>query len=347
MQDIGIKLTESFLNNDFQHSIMHEIKWRKRDILIFFLLVLAPMILETMIFFSGIIAAIFSVLLAKFFMKLIFILLPYYGRRQSTKGRFLIRFKNPVTEVSMNRKKKARIALSHAWVPFAFCVFIASTLITIQGFEGLATGEGIEFYKCANGQEILFEEIGSDFGCDDKSDLSDLNPFSCSYPECVGDPIDRVSEMIFDGDLLIWVLLSPLVAFLTAPLLIVRESTIAVVDKETRSIVPIGANAYRMLNAVFGFGAFIILTETSWSVAKATSDTLGGRIEVLMFMLFVVFSIMLLLFHVLWVYSYLYVKTHIKLLSKFETKLTNSEDIELHTFSETEPGVLSIEYNTN
>ena len=73
MQDIGIKLTESFLNNDFQPSIMYEIKWRKRDILIFFLLVLAPMILETMIFFSGIIAAIFSVLLAKFFMKLIFI----------------------------------------------------------------------------------------------------------------------------------------------------------------------------------------------------------------------------------------------------------------------------------
>ena len=98
-----------------------------------------------------------------------------------------------------------------------------------------------------------------------------------------------------------------------------------------------------MLNAVFGFGAFIILSETSWSVAQVAANSTADRLEVVFFVMFMTISLMLIIFHILWIYSYLYANTHIKFLSIFEEKLTNSQDIELHTFNETNPGILSVE----
>lgn len=323
---------------------MAELKWRLRDILLFTVLVFLPMLAEIGLLFAGVFAAIISVIMARIFVGICIRLLPFYARRQASKGRFLIRFSNPITDVTMTRKRKARIALSHAWVPFAFCVFIASSAITFQGFEGAATGEGLEFYKCSDGEEILFSDVGDpEWGCSDGSDLTDPDPTSCTYPECTGKPVDRVLELVFSAEFLIIVMLSPLIAFLTAPLLIIKESTIAVVDKEDRSITPIGANAYRMLNAVFGFGAFIILSETSWSVAQVAANSTADRLEVVFVVMFMIISLMLIIFHILWIYSYLYANTHIKFLSIFEEKLTNSQDIELHTFNETNPGILSVE----
>lgn len=322
---------------------MGEFRWRLRDILLFTVLVLIPMLSEIFVLFTGIIAAIFSFVLARLFIGFCVRLIPFYVRRQSSKGHFLIRFRNPVTDETMTRKRKARIALSHAWVPFAFCVFISSMAITLQGFEGVATGEGLEFYRCADGEEILFADVGSEYGCEDGSDMADPNPTPCFAPDCIGHPVDRVLEIVFSYELLGVVLLSPFAAFLTAPLLIVKESTIAVVDKENRSITPIGANAYRMLNAVFGFGAVIILLETSWSVADAAAGTMGDKIGVAFTVLIMVVILMLIIFHVLWVYSYLYANTHIKFLSIFEDRVTNSEHIVLHTFDELEAGKLSVE----
>ena len=132
---------------------------------------------------NGYIAAIISAIMARIFIGICIRLLPFYARRQASKGRFLIRFSNPIADMTMTRKRKARIALSHAWVPFAFCVFIASSAITFQGFEGAATGEGLEFYKCADGEEIMAigDQVINRAVCEELFGTSNFNDISLKY----------------------------------------------------------------------------------------------------------------------------------------------------------------------
>ena len=317
---------------------MQSVRWRTRDITLLLVLVLLPIILSVG---ATLFLAIPSVFLASLLMPLSAAFLPFYARRQKSKGRFLIRFHNPIVELNLNRRAKARLAMSHAWIPFALCVFVASTAISGQGLSGLETGEGFEFYKCADGEEILYRDIGS-AGCEDGSDDLDPNPQKCLYPVCSGDPVDRVSERIFGGALLGSVMLSPMAAFLTAPLVVLRQSSISVVDKQRRSIVPIGRKAEQMLNAVFGFGAVVLLTQSSWRVASATSESLIERIDITFYIMLMTLMLLLALFHVLWIYSYLNLDRHMRHLTSFEQKLISKEVIVLHNFDDTEPRAVRV-----
>lgn len=318
---------------------MRKTQWKLREVPGFLLLVVIPALSVI-----GLIIGFIISLLAKIFLKFSMLFIPIYIKRQSAKGRFLIRFRNPENQVKLSLKQRARVAFSHAWLPFTMSVFILTMAITFQGFEDVATGEGLEFYRCADGQEILFDLVNDGYAdCNDGSDESDSNPSPCYYPECTGDPLDIVSEKVFDDDWMNYWLISPLLAFLTAPMLILRESTIAVVDKENRSIIPVGASAYRTLNTVLGFGAFILLFDTCWSVASVASDSLGERIKILFFMILLMLILVMILFHVLWAYSFFHVKTHLRTLAQFEERITQSKEIEIHTFNEKEPGIITID----
>lgn len=318
---------------------MQSVRWRIRDIALLLVLVLLPIFL---FFGVTLILAVISAGLASLLMPLSTVLLPFYVRRQKSRGRFLIRFHNPIVELSLNRRAKARLAMSHAWIPFALCVFIASTAISSQGLSGLETGEGFEFYKCANGEEILYSDIGL-AGCEDGSDALDPNPQKCLYPECTGDPLDRVYERIFGGGpLMISVMLSPMAAFLTAPLVVLRQSSISVVDKQRRSIVPIGRKAEQMLNAVLGFGALVLLSHSSWSVASAASDSFMETFSITLYIMAMTLTLLLSLFHALWFYSYLNLDRHMRHLAYFEQKLISKEVIVLHNFDDTEPRAVRV-----
>jgi len=318
---------------------MRNSQWRFRDFPGFLFLVVIPAL--TVI---GIIIGFIISLLSRYFLRISLIFVPIYIKRQASKGRFLIRFRNPDSQVELSLKQRARVAFSHAWLPFTLSVFILTMAITFQGFEDVASGDGLEFYKCADGQETLFDYVNDgDADCNDGSDESDPNPSPCYYPECTGDPFDIVSEKVFDDEWMVWWMFSPILAFLTAPMLILRESTVAVVDKENRSIIPIGASAYRTLNTVLGFGAFILLFDTCWSVASVASDSFGDRIGILLFMLLLMLILVLVLFHILWAYSFFHVKAHVRFLALFEERITQSKDIEIHTFNQTEPGIVTID----
>jgi len=320
-------------------SSMRNSQWRFRDFPGFLFLVVIPAL--TVI---GIIIGFIISLLARIFLRISFVFLPMYIKRQSSKGRFLIRFRNPDSQVELSLKQRARVAFSHAWLPFTMSVFILTMAITVRGFEDVASGEGLEFYKCGDGQEILFDYVNDGIGnCDDGSDESDPNPSPCYYPECTGDPLDIVGEKVFDDEWMVYWMISPLLAFITAPMLILRESTIAVVDKENRSIIPIGASAYRTLNTVLGFGSFVLLFDTCWSVASVASDSVGDRMGILFFMAFLMFILLLMLFHILWAYSFFHVKTHVRSLALFEERITQSKEIEIHTFNQTDPGIVTID----
>ena len=318
---------------------MRKTQWRFRDVPGFLLLVVIPALS-----LIGLIIGFIISLLAKIFLKISMLFIPIYIKRQSAKGRFLIRFQNPDGQVELSLKQRARLAFSQAWLPFTMSVFILTMAITVRGFEDVATGEGLEFYKCADGEEILFDYVNDgEADCDDGGDESDSNPSPCYYPECTGDPVDIVYEKVFDDEWLGYWAISPLLAFLTAPMLILRESTIAVVDKENRSIVPIGASAYRTLNTVLGFGAFVLLVDTCWSVASIASNSFGERMGVLFSMILLMLMLMMILFHVLWAYSFFHVKTHLRTLAQFEERITQSKEIEIHTFNEKEPGIVTID----
>ena len=314
-------------------------QWRLRDLPGFLFLVVIPAL--TVI---GIMIGFIISLLARIFLRISFVFIPMYIKRQSSKGRFLIRFRDPDSQAELSLKQRARVAFSHAWLPFTMSVFVLTMAITVRGFEDVASGDGMEFYKCADGQEILFDYVNDGMAdCDDGSDESNPNPSPCYYPECTGDPFDIVTEKVFDDEWAIYWMISPLLAFLTAPMLILRESTIAVVDKENRSITPIGASAYRTLNTVLGFGAFVLLLDTCWSVASVASDSFSGRIGLLISMAIFLLILVLILFHILWAYSFFHVRTHVRFLAIFEERTTQSRDIEIHTFNQVEPGIVTID----
>ena len=130
---------------------MRKTQWKLREVPGFLLLVVIPALSVI-----GLIIGFIISLLAKIFLKFSMLFIPIYIKRQSAKGRFLIRFRNPENQVKLSLKQRARVAFSHAWLPFTMSVFILTMAITFQGFEDVATGEGLEVYRVADGKEILF-----------------------------------------------------------------------------------------------------------------------------------------------------------------------------------------------
>ena len=97
-----------------------------------------------------------------------------------------------------------------------------------------------------------------------------------------------------------------------------------------------------MLNAVFGFGAVVLLTQSSWRVASATSDSLIERIDITFYIMLMTLILLLALFHILWIYSYLNLDRHMRHLTSFEQKLISKEVIVLHNFDDTEPRAVRV-----
>ena len=85
---------------------MRKTQWKLREVPGFLLLVIIPALSVI-----GLIIGFIISLLAKIFLKVSMLFIPIYIKRQSAKGRFLIRFRNPENQVQLSLKQRARVAV--------------------------------------------------------------------------------------------------------------------------------------------------------------------------------------------------------------------------------------------
>ena len=252
--------------------------------------------------------------------------LPIYATVFSSGKKFLIRF----SEYQMPRVE-TRAELFRATRKLSF------TAILVLLFA-------ISIFAQSNISMITEGDIPNAVMCDDGTYETD--PLYCDDGSsgipcdsaCVLENIaasDRITEAYMDVRTLAVFTLAPFVTILVAPILVLRYSSLSIVDKKTRSMSPIGEKASGYTNVVMGAGSIVLFFQTALNIARASTDdgTIMQSLQYIGFILFLTIFLVFVFYPLVWIPMLKFTKSfesHVRLL---DDSLVKSKGIEIHNLT--------------
>lgn len=248
--------------------------------------------------------------------------LPLYATIFSGGKKFLIRF-SEYTMPPTNTRAELFRATRKLSLTAVFVLFFLISLIAQSNISMVTEGEIPDAVVCDDGTVDL---LGI---CDDGSE-----GVVCDS-DCImenTEAIDRVLEAYTSPEIALVLLFAPFITVLVAPILVLRFSSLSIVDKETRSMVPIGQNANDLTKVSAGFGSIVIFFQTALGIAIAATE--NGSINeaiYLVFMILLMTIIFVLAFYpLIWLPMLKFTKSFESHVHLLDNSLVESKGIEVH-----------------
>ncbi len=258
-------------------------------------------------------------IVTRLFIKMI---LPIYASVFSAGKKFLIRFSEYKIHPTSTRPELFR-ATRKLSITAVFVLFFLISLIA-QSNTGMVTEGNIpDAVICDDG---TFEISGI---CDDESVGT-----TCDA-DCVMEntgAIERVMEAYSSYEIILILMFSPFITLLIAPILVLRYSSLSIVDKKTRSMSPIGEKANDLTNVGAGFGALVIFFQTAWRISSAAvqdGDVTTGVGYVAMILILTLMFV-LMFYPLIWLPMLKFTKAFESHVLKLDNSLVDSKGIEVH-----------------
>ena len=248
--------------------------------------------------------------------------LPLYATIFGGGKKFLIRFSEYTMPPTDTRPELFR-ATRKLSLTAIFVLFFLISLIAQSNLSMVTEGNIPDAVVCDDGTIDL---IGV---CDDGSDgvLCDS--------DCVMDntgAIDRIGEAYTSVEILVVLLFAPFITILVAPILVLRYSSLSIVDKKTRSMSPIGEKANDLTNVAAGFGSVVLFFQTAWRISSAAAENgnltegLGYVAVILVFTFILVFAF----YPLIWLPMLKFTKSFESHVLLLDNSLVESKGIEVH-----------------
>lgn len=313
-------------NQELHHSQKIEVSARKEYLIA--VLLLLPLLLISIPFFGIpiLFAVIFYLFVGGLWNKVtrIFIksVLPLYATIFSGGKKFLIRFSEytmPPTDTCPELFRATR-KLSLTAI---FVLFFLISLIAQSNLSMVTEGNIPDAVVCDDGTIDL---TGL---CDDGSD-----GVVCDS-DCVmdnTDALDRIVEAYTSVEIAVVLLFAPFITILIAPILVLRYSSLSIVDKKTRSMSPIGEKANDLTNVAAGFGSVVLFFQTAWRISSAAARN-GNITEGVWFVaiiLIVTIILVLAFYPLIWLPMLKFTKSFESHVLILDNSLVESKGIEVH-----------------
>ena len=248
--------------------------------------------------------------------------LPLYANIFSGGKKFLIRF-SEYTMPPTNTRAELFRATRKLSLTAVFVLFFLISLFAQSNISMVTEGEIPDAVVCDDGTVDL---LGI---CDDESE-----GVVCDS-DCVmenTEAMDRVLEAYTSPEIILVLLFAPFITVLVAPILVLRFSSLSIVDKKTRSMVPIGQNANDLTKVTAGFGSIVIFFQTALGIATAATEN-GSINEAIyfVFMILLMTVIFVLAFYpLIWLPMLKFTKSFESHVLLLDNSLVKSKGIEVH-----------------
>jgi TM2 domain-containing membrane protein YozV len=318
------------VHTDFEQEIAHSQKIEvsaRKEYLIATLLLLPLLLLSIPTFGIPLLfAAIFYLFIGGLWNKItkIFIksILPLYATIFGGGKKFLIRFSEYTMHPTNTRPELFR-ATRKLSLTAIFVLFFLISLIAQSNLSMVTEGNIPDAVVCDDGTIDL---IGV---CDDGSDgvVCDSN---CVMDNT--DAVDRIGEAYTSVEIIAVLLFAPFITILVAPILVLRYSSLSIVDKKTRSMSPIGEKANDLTNVAAGFGSVVLFFQTAWRISSAAAENgnitegLGFVATILVFTFILVFAF----YPLIWLPMLKFTKSFESHVLLLDNSLVESKGIEVH-----------------
>lgn len=314
------------LEQEIAYSQKTEVSARKEYL--FATLLLLPLLLLSIPFFGIplLFAAIFYLFVGGLWNKItkIFIksILPLYATIFGGGKKFLIRFSEYTMPPTDTRPELFR-ATRKLSLTAIFVLFFLISLIAQSNLSMVTEGNIPDAVVCDDGTIDL---IGI---CDDGSD-GVLCDSDCVMDNT--DAIDRIGEAYTSVEIVVVLLFAPFITILVAPILVLRYSSLSIVDKKTRSMSPIGEKANDLTNVAAGFGSVVLFFQTAWRISSAAAENgnitegLGFVATILVFTFILVFAF----YPLIWLPMLKFTKSFESHVLLLDNSLVESKGIEVH-----------------
>ncbi len=271
-------------------------------------------------------AAVFYLIVGSLWNKItrIFIrsVLPLYATIFSGGKKFLIRFSEYTMPPTRTRPELFRATRKLSLTAIFVLLFLIS-LIAQSNLSMVTDGNISGAVVCDDGTIDL---IGT---CDDGSD-GVLCDSDCVLANTTA--LERIFEAYSSPEIIAVFLFAPFITVLVAPLLVLRHSSLSIVDKKTRSMSPIGEKANDLTNVGAGIGALVLFLQTAWRIASAAakdgdiSEGIVFIMQILLFNLFLVFTF----YSLIWLPMLKFTKSFESHVLLLDNSLVESKSIEIH-----------------
>jgi len=292
-------------------------------------LLLSPLLIFS-IFFFGIpllLAAIFYIFVGGLWNKItkIFIksVLPLYASIFGGGKKFLIRFSEYTMPPTQTRPELFRATRKLSLTAILVLLFLIS-LIAQSNLPMVTEGNISGAVSCDDGTIDL---IGI---CDDGSD-GVLCDSDCVLENT--NAIERILQAYSSTEIIAVLLFAPFITVLVAPLLVLRHSSLSIVDKKTRSMSPIGEKANDLTNVGAGMGAAVLFVQTAWRIASSAAKDGGISAEAGVFIMqILLFNLLLVFFFysLIWLPMLKFTKSFESHVLLLDNSLVESKGIEVH-----------------
>ena len=238
--------------------------------------------------------------------------------------KFLIRFSEYTLPPTSTRAERFRATRKLSLTAVFVLVFIIS-LIAQSNISMVTEGNIPDAVLCDDG---TVEFLGEGY-CDDGS-LGTICDSDCVMEE--SDTLRRVLHAYGDQKVAMVLLFAPFITVLTAPLLVLKFSSLSIVDKKTRSMSPIGEKANDLTNIAAGFGAVVLFFQTAWKISSTAvqdGDVMEGAGYVGMILLFTVLLVYTF-YPLVWLPIYKFAKSFESHVYNLDNSLVESKGIEVH-----------------
>ena len=248
--------------------------------------------------------------------------LPLYATIFSGGKKFLIRF-SEYTMPPTNTRAELFRATRKLSLTAVFVLFFLISLIAQSNISMVTEGDIPNAVVCDDGTVDL---LGI---CDDGSE-----GVVCDSV-CVmenSEAIDRVYEAYFSWEIILVLLFAPFITVLVAPILVLRFSSLSIVDKKTRSMVPIGQNANDLTKVTAGFGSIVIFFQTALGIATAATEdgNLGEAFSFVLAILLLTVFLVLMFYPLIWLPMLKFTKSFESHVLLLDNSLVKSKGIEVH-----------------
>ena len=258
--------------------------------------------------------------------------LPIYANVFSGGKKFLIRFSEYQLHPTSTRTELFRATRKMSLTAVFVLVFLIS--LVAQSNIGMVTEGNIpDAMVCQDGSVDL---LGL---CDEgQGGVADACGSSCVMENSTAG--DRIYEAYLSEDILMFMMLSPFLTALVAPVLVLRYSSLSIVDKKTRSMSPIGEKANDLTNVAAGMGSVVLFFQTAWRIANAAVENgnIGQGIMFVGLILLTTVALVLVFYPLIWLPMLRFTKAFEGHVLHLDNTLMQSKGIEIHelTYSDNE-----------
>ena len=249
-------------------------------------------------------------------------ILPIYATIFSVGKKFLIRFSEHSIPPTQTRAELFRATRKLSMTAVFVLVFLIS-LIAQSNMSMVTDGDIPDAVVCDDGTIDL---LGN---CEDGS-IGVICDSDCVMENT--DATDRIFEAYTSEEIIIILMFAPFITILVAPIIVLRYSSLSIVDKKTRSISPIGEKASDLTNVVANVGSIVLFFQTAWriSIAAAEGGDIYQGVEFVLLILAYVAMIVLLFYPLIWVPMLKFAKSFESHVTLLDNSLVQSKGIEAH-----------------